>query len=84
MMPLMCNVVGKNRRVATVVAREQGSTAKRSSTEHAVKVGKGQRAAGKAKAAGAVRVGGQRVTGVKGAESEIDTNLIGQEFGSSE
>ena len=64
-----------------MVAQEQGSTARQSSTEHAVKVGKGQRAAGKAKAAGAVRVGGQRVAGVKGTESEIDKNLVGQEFG---
>ena len=70
MTPLMCDAVGKN--------REQGSTARRSSTEHAVKVGKGQRAAGEAKAAGAVRVGGRRVAGVKGTESEIDTNLVGQ------
>ena len=60
-----------------MVAREQGSTARRSLTKHAVKVGKGQRAAGKAKAAGTVRVGGQRVAGVKGTESEIDTNLAG-------
>ena len=82
MMPLMCDVVGKNRRrVAIVAAREQGSTARRSSTGHAVKVGKGQRVAGKAKATDAVRVGGRRVTGVKGTESEIDTNLVGQEFG---
>ena len=82
MTPLMCDAVVKNRRrVATVVAREQGSTARWSSAEHAVKVGKGQRAAGKAKATGAVRVGGRRVAGVKGTESEIDTNLIGQEFG---
>ena len=81
MMPLMCDAVGKNRRVATVVTREQGSTTRQSSTEHAVKVGKGQRAAGEAKAAGAVRVGGRRVAGVKGTESEIDTNLVGQEFG---
>ena len=80
-MPPMCDVVGKNRRVVTVVAREQGSTARRSSTEHAVKVGKGQRATGEAKATDAVRVGGQRVTGVKGTESKIDTNLVGQEFG---
>ena len=78
----MCDVVGKNRRrVATVVAREQGSTTGQSSTEHAVKVRKGQRAAGEAKAAGAVRVGGRRVAGMKGTESEIDTNLAGQEFG---
>ena len=81
MMPLMCDTVGKNRRrVATVVAQEQRSTARWSTTEHAVKVGKGQRAAGEAKAAGAVRVGGRRVTGVKGTESEIDMNLAGQEF----
>ena len=59
MMPLMCDVVGKNRmRVATVVAREQGWTARRNSTGHAVKAGKGQRVTGKAKAANAVRVGG--------------------------
>ena len=64
-----------------MVAQEQESTARRSSAKHAVKVGKGQRAAGKAKATGAVRVGGRRVTGVKGTESEIDTNLVGQEFG---
>ena len=48
---------------------------------HAVKVGKGQRVAGEVKAANAVRVGGRRVTSVTGAESEIDTNLVGQEFG---
>ena len=65
----------------TVAAREQGSTARRSLTGHAVKVGKGQRVAGEAKAADTVRVGGQRVAGVKGTESEIDTNLVGQEFG---
>ena len=64
-----------------MVAREQGSTTRRSSTEHAVKVGKGQRAAGEAKAAGTVRVGGRRVAGVKGTESKIDMNLVGQEFG---
>ena len=50
-------------------------------TGHAVKVGKGQRVAGEAKAADAVRVGGRRVAGVKGTESEIDMNLVGQEFG---
>ena len=64
-----------------MAAREQGSTARRSSTGHAVKVGKGQRVTSKAKAADAVKVGGKRVTGVKGTESEIDTNLVGQEFG---
>ena len=64
-----------------MVAQEQGSTARQSSTEHAVKVRKGQRAAGEAKAAGVVRVGGRRVAGMKGTESKIDTNLIGQEFG---
>ena len=64
-----------------MAAQEQGSTARRSSTGHAVKVGKGQRVAGEAKATDAVRVGGRRVAGVKGTESEIDTNLVGQEFG---
>ena len=64
-----------------MAAREQGSTARRSSTGHTVKVGKGQRVAGEAKAADAVRVGGRRVAGMKGTESEIDTNLVGQEFG---
>ena len=64
-----------------MVAREQGLTARWSLTKHAVKVGKGQRATSEAKAAGAVRVGGQRVAGVKGTESEIDTNPVGQEFG---
>ena len=58
-MPLMCEAVRKNRRrVATMVAREQGWTARRSSTGHTVKVGKGQRVTGKAKAVDAVRVGG--------------------------
>ena len=65
----------------TVAAREQGSTARRSATGHAVKVRKGQRVAGEAKAADAVRVGGRRVAGVKGTESKIDMNLVGQEFG---
>ena len=64
-----------------MAAREQGSTTRRSSTGHAVKVGKGQRVAGEAKAADAVKVGGRRVASVKGTESEIDTNLVGQEFG---
>ena len=68
-------------RVVTVVAREQGWTTRRNSTGHAVKVGKGQRVAGEAKAANAVRVGGRRVASMKGTESEIDTNLVGQEFG---
>ena len=61
--------------------RDRGLTARQSSTGHAVKVGKGQRVASEAKAADAVRVGGRRVAGMKGTESKIDTNLIGQEFG---
>ena len=82
MTPLMCEAVGKNRmRVTTVVAREQRWIASRNSTGHAAKVGKGQRVAGEVKAANTVRVGGRRVTSVMGAESKIDTNLIGQEFG---
>ena len=82
MMPLMCDAVGKNRmRVVTVVAREQGWIASRNSTGHAAKVGKGQRVAGEVKAANTVRVGGRRVASVMGAESEIDMNLVGQEFG---
>ena len=79
--PLMCDAVRKNRRRVTIVAaREQGLT-RRSSTGHAVKVGKGQRVASEAKAADAVKVGGRRVASVKETESEIDTNLVGQEFG---
>ena len=82
MMPLMCNAVGKNRmRVANVVTREQGWIASRNLTGHAAKVRKDQRVTGEVKPANAVRVGGQRVTSVTGAESEIDTNLVGQEFG---
>ena len=81
MMPLMCDVVGKNRiRVGTVVTREQGWIASRNSTGHAAKVGKGQRVAGGVKAGNTVRVGGRRVASVTGAESDIDTNLVGQEF----
>ena len=59
MMPLMCNVVGKNRmRVVTVVSQEQGWITSRNSTGHAAKVRKGQRVTGEVKAANAVRVGG--------------------------
>ena len=82
MMPLMCDAVGKNRiRVGTVVAREQGWIASRNSTGHTAKVGKGRRVAGEVKARNAVRVGGRREASVMGAESKIDTNLVGQEFG---
>ena len=80
--PLMCDAVSKNRmRVTTVVAREQGWIASRNSTRHAAKVGKGQRVAGEVKATNAVRVGGRRVASMTGAESKIETNIVGQEFG---
>ena len=58
-----------------MVTQEQGWIASRNSTGHAAKVRKGQRV----KAANAVRVGGRRVASVMGAESQIDTNLVGQE-----
>ena len=64
-----------------MVAQEQGWIASRNSTGHEAKVRKGRRVTGGVKAGSAVRVGGRRVTSVTGAESEIDTNLIGQEFG---
>ena len=64
-----------------MVAREQGWIASRNLTGHAAKVGKGQRVTSEVKAANAVRVGGRRVASTTGAESEIDTNLVGQEFG---
>ena len=68
-------------RVVTVVALEQGWIASRNSTGHAAKVVKGQRVASELKSANAVRIGGRRVTSMMGAESEIDMNLVGQEFG---
>ena len=73
-MPLMRDVVGKNRIRA-------GWITSRNSTGHTAKVGKGRRVAWGIKAGSAVRVGGQRVASVMGAGSEIDTNLVGQEFG---
>ena len=64
-----------------MVAREQGWIASRNSTGHTAKVGKGQRVAGEVKATNAVRVEGRRVASVTGAESKMDMNFVGQEFG---
>ena len=80
--PLMCDVVGKNRiRVGTVVTQGQGWIASRNLIRHVAKVGKGRRVTGGVKAGSAVRVGGRRVTSVMGAGSQINMNLVGQEFG---
>ena len=64
-----------------MVTREQGGIASQNSTGHAARVRKGQRVAGEVKATNVVRVAGQRVASMTGAESETGTNLVGQEFG---